>query len=172
MKNTDPPDSNSHKQNLTPELLRFIHSMGVYFESYGIARIGGLILGLLMVAHEPLSAEEIATTLKVSRASVSTNFRILLTSGLAEKVMLHGDRTSYYAFPTTAWELAIQVSTQSVIALKRLAEQGLQAVDAGDSVQTRLQQTIEFCDMQVEYNQKMIVEWRARHASPARQPVY
>ena len=162
MKNIDPPDSNGHKPKLSPDLLKFIHSMGVYFESYGISRIGGLMLGLLMVAHEPLSAEEIATTLKVSRASVSTNFPILLTSGLAEKVALHGDRTTYYAFPATAWELAIQVSIQSVVTLRRLAEQGLQALRAGDSARTRLQRTIEFCDLQIEYNQKMITEWRDR----------
>jgi DNA-binding transcriptional regulator GbsR (MarR family) len=168
MKNTDPPHSNSHKLKLTPDLLKFIHSMGVYFESYGISRIGGLILGLLMVAHEPLSAEEIASILKVSRASVSTNFPILLTSGLAEKVAMHGDRTTYYGFPATAWELAIQVSIQSVITLRRLAEQGLTALRAGDSARTRLQKTIEFCDMQIEYNQKMIDDWRARQRKPVK----
>ncbi len=194
MKNTDPPDSNSHKSKrsedpaqgganrisrengagpkLTPDLLKFIQSMGVYFESYGISRIGGLILGLLMVAHEPLSAEDIASILKVSRASISTNFRILLTSGLAEKVTLHGDRTSYYAFPATAWELAMQVNIQSVTILRRLAEQGLTALRVGDSARTRLQKTIEFCDLQVEYHQKMIAEWRIRYGQQQRLAVH
>ena len=69
MKIADP----SHRDktlNLSPELIRFIEGMGMYFENQGIPRIGGRILGLLMVAHEPLSADAIARILKVSRASI------------------------------------------------------------------------------------------------------
>jgi len=43
MKNTDPPNQNKFKK-LSPELARFIESMGMYFESQGIPRIGGRIL--------------------------------------------------------------------------------------------------------------------------------
>src|SRR5271157_5308726 len=98
MKNSNHPAKNKFKK-LSPELINFIESMGRYFESYGIPRIGGRILGLLLVTHEPLSAEDIATILKVSRGSVSTNFQLLLTSALAEKVTFQGDRTTYFAFP-------------------------------------------------------------------------
>ena len=66
----------------------------MYFESYGIPRIGGRILGLLLVADEPLSADSIASVLRVSCASVSTNFKLLLTSSLAEKVTFAGDRAN------------------------------------------------------------------------------
>ena len=57
MKNTDPP--NKFKK-LSPDLIRFVESMGLYFESSGIPRIGGRILGALMIAHDPLSADDIA----------------------------------------------------------------------------------------------------------------
>src|SRR5512140_993717 len=101
MKNTDPPHRTRHNGNtagikLTPELNRFIQHMGAYFEGSGVPRIGGLILGLLIVAHEPLSAEEIASILKISRASVSTNFRILSAAGLAERFTSHDDHVTYY----------------------------------------------------------------------------
>ncbi len=142
--------------------------MGLYFESYGISRIGGLMLGLLMVAHDPLSAEEIASILKVSRASVSTNFPILLTSGLAAKISLHGDRTTYYVFPETVWLQAMQVGIQSVIQLKELAQQGLQALSRKDSVRSRLERTIEYADLQAEYLEKMMADWRGRQQQSVR----
>ncbi len=74
-----PPSSDSVAKipRLTPELSRFIEGMGMYFENQGIPRIGGRMLGLLMIAHRPLSAEDLARILKVSRASLSTNFRSL-----------------------------------------------------------------------------------------------
>lgn len=166
MKNTVPPDRSSRKPKLNPELHRFIQSMGVYFESYGISRIGGQMLGLLMIAHEPLSAENIAIALKVSRASVSTNFPLLITSGLAEKVTLHGDRATYYAFPSTSWEPAIQLNIQAAVTLRRLAEQGLQALSGTDAARARLEQTLEFCDLLTDYCQRMLTEWRNRTAHP------
>ena len=99
MKKTSSPSD--RLKELNPELIRFIENMGMYFESYGIPRIGGRILGLLLIAPEPLAAERIASTLKASRASISTNIRVLLTSGLAEKITFPGDRTTYFIFPET-----------------------------------------------------------------------
>ena len=117
MKKNRPPRPDKFKKP-NSELTHFIESMGRYFESYGIPRIGGKILGLLLVAHEPLSAEDIASILKVSRGSISTNFRLLLTSALAEKVTFPGDRTTYFVFPATAWEKAMMVEIEGIAFFK------------------------------------------------------
>jgi DNA-binding transcriptional regulator GbsR (MarR family) len=159
MKNTGPP--NKFKK-LSPELSRFIENMGMYFESYGIPRIGGRILGLLMVAHEPLSAENISSILKVSRASISTNFRVLLTSGLAEKVTFPGDRTTYFAFPEIAWEKVMSVEIEAISAMKKIAQQGLNALSSEDSAYNRMQGMINWADFLVEVYKNALVEWRAR----------
>jgi len=163
MKNTDPPHQNKFKK-LSPELTHFIESMGRYFESYGIPRIGGRILGLLLVAHEPLSAEEIASILKVSRGSVSTNFRLLLTSALAEKVTFPGDRTTYFIFPAAAWEKAMTVELDGIAFLKKLAQQGLTALPTGDPARNRLQKTIEWTDLIHNVYQKALTQWRTTSA--------
>ncbi len=147
---------------LDPELVHFMESMGMYFESYGIPRIGGRILGLLLIAHEPLSAERIASILKVSRASISTNFRILLTSGLAEKVAYPGDRTTYYIFPETGLEKTLLVEIQGISALKRLVQQGLRALPAGDPARSRMQEMTDWADFLVKLYHKALVEWQAR----------
>ena len=164
MKNTDPPHRNKFKK-LSPELTHFIESMGRYFESFGIPRIGGRILGVLLIAHEPLSAEEIASILKVSRGSLSTNFRLLLTSALAEKVTFPGDRTTYYAFPVAAWEKAMVVELEGIAFLKKLAQQGLTALPPGDPARNRLEKTIEWTDLIHNVYQNALTQWRARQQS-------
>ncbi len=50
-----PKDPAKKIPELTPPLHRFIEGMGLYFENQGIPRIGGRMLGLLMIAHWPLS---------------------------------------------------------------------------------------------------------------------
>ncbi len=161
MKNTDPPHRNKFKKP-SPELTHFIENMGRYFESFGIPRIGGRILGVLLIAHEPLSAEEIASILKVSRGSLSTNFRLLLTSALAEKVTFPGDRTTYYAFPAAAWEKAMVVELEGIAFLKKLAQQGLTALPFGDPARNRLEKTIEWTDLIHNVYQDALTQWRAR----------
>ena len=149
-------------QKLTPELNKFIESLGRYFESYGIPRIGGRILGLLLIAHEPLSAEAISAILKVSRASVSTNFRLLSLVGLAEKVSFPADRTTYYIFPEAGFEKTVTVEIQSLADIKRLAEQGLNALPSGDSARGRMEMLIQWSDFLSQVWQNALIEWRQR----------
>jgi len=160
MKTTSSPPDKFKK--LSPELARFIESLGMYFESYGIPRIGGRILGLLLVAHEPLSAERIASILKVSRASISTNFRVLLTSGLAEKVTFPGDRTTYFVFPESGLEKTLLVEIQGIIALKRLVQQGLNALPTDDSARDRMQEMVDWTDFLLKLYQKALLDWQQR----------
>ncbi|MCG8352640.1 MAG: MarR family transcriptional regulator, partial [Chloroflexales bacterium] len=99
---------------LTAEVSHFIENMGLYYENQGVPRIGGRILGLLLMTVQQLSAEHIAATLAVSRSSVSTNIRLLLASGLVEKVAFPGDRRDYYRFAPSAWERAIMLRMENV----------------------------------------------------------
>ena len=159
-KNTSAPVDKFKK--LDPELVRFMESMGMYFESYGIPRIGGRILGLLLIAHEPLSADRIASILKVSRASISTNFRVLLTSGLAEKVTFPGDRTTYFVFPESGLEKTLLVEIQGINALKRLVQQGLNALPTDDSARDRMQEMVDWTDFLMKLYQKALLDWQQR----------
>ena len=155
-----PPDK---FRKLSPELTRFIESMGLYFEAQGVPRIGGRILGLLLLAHEPLSAEDLGDILRVSRASISTNIRLLTSSGLVERTSILHDRTTYFAFSETAWEQAMQVGVQKSNALKGLVQQGLAALPEGDAAKDRLHRTIQWADLFVEFYQDLHAEWRRRY---------
>jgi len=184
MKNADPPNTNGHKASrsrnakrpatalkLTPELHRFIQRMGGYFESSGVPPIGGRILGLLMIAHEPLSAEAIASMLNVSRASISTNFRVLAAAGLAERYTSHADRTTYYVFPDTAWEQAMVLGARRAQSFKRIVQEGLTAMPEKDAARWHLMRGTEYADLVIEFFQRQIDEWRTHHQQPARIPI-
>ena len=177
MKNTDPPRANGHRSKrastaaarlkLTPQLHRFIQQMGGYFENSGVPPIGGRILGLLMIAHEPLSAEDIASILNVSRASISTNFRVLAAAGLAERFTSHADRTTYYSFPDTAWEQALVLGARRAQVFKRIVEDGLAAMPESDSARWHLLRGVEYADQCIEFFQRQIEEWRTLHQKAA-----
>lgn len=165
MKNADPPHQDYKAIKLTPELRKFIENVGMYFENSGIPRIGGRILGLLMIAHEPLSAEDIQSILKVSRGSVSTNMRMLVGSGLAEKVSPLGNRTSFFIYPDSALERRTEIGIQTSVNFKKLSEQGLAALPPQDVARRRFEDTIEWSDVLIETFQKALVEWNERHRS-------
>ncbi len=177
MKNTDPPHRSNHRParrgrskpavRLTPELQRFIQHMGGYFEGSGVPRIGGLILGLLIVAHEPLSAEQIAAVLKISRASISTNYRVLAAAGLAERFTSHADRNTYYTFPASAWEQILHMGTQRTMVFKRIIQEGLAAVPEQDIAHQRLELADDLSNSLLDLYRKVLEDWQVRYYSPA-----
>jgi DNA-binding transcriptional regulator GbsR (MarR family) len=77
----------------------FIERMGLALESDGLPRIAGRIFGLLLVSEDALSLDEIATGLGVSKASVSTNARLLEQRGVLERMSRPADRRDYYRVP-------------------------------------------------------------------------
>lgn len=118
-------DAPSHPTNLdlNPDLWQFIENIARYYEGFGIPRIGGRMFALLLVASNPLSAEQIAELLKASRSSISTNVRGLVANGWVEKVTVLGDRTEYYRFSPTAWDRVIERRRQAFAPLIAMVNQ-------------------------------------------------
>lgn len=90
MDNQTSPNGNGNPDS------RFIEKVGQHFESEGMSRIGGRILGYMLLQRDPRSLDEIADALHVSKASISSNTRFLEGYGLLERVTLPGDRRDYY----------------------------------------------------------------------------
>lgn len=75
---------------------RFIERMGLAAEEDRLPRIAGRIWGLLVLEGGPLSIDDIAEKLSVSRASVSTNARRLESLHILAKAAKPGDRRDYF----------------------------------------------------------------------------
>ena len=141
---------------------RFIEGMGVYFENEGVPRIGGRILGLLLATPGPLSAGELASRLKVSRASISTNIRMLTATGLVEKIAFLDRRQTHYSMANDVWGKAIVGGREKVLAFRGLAEQGLAALPDGSEARPRLEEMVEWSTMMSEVYERVLAEWQKR----------
>jgi DNA-binding transcriptional regulator GbsR (MarR family) len=75
---------------------KFIEQMGRMMQADGGPRIAGRIFGLLLIENRAMSLQDIAVALGASRASASTNARLLASSGLVRLVSRPGDRQDYY----------------------------------------------------------------------------
>jgi DNA-binding transcriptional regulator GbsR (MarR family) len=62
-----------------------------------INKVGGQIYALLFLSDEPLSLDEIAKRLSVSKSNVSVNIRFLEEYDLVKQVWIRGSRKDYYA---------------------------------------------------------------------------
>lgn len=150
---------------LDPGAQQFVEGMGLYFERLGIPRIGGRILGLLMLAERPLTLDEMAHALKVSRASVSTNARMSVAVGMVEHVSLPGDRRDYYSFSPNAWTRRIEAALPLFDLLGRLAEQGLATLDPENTTgRMRLETAIDFCDFYRRETEMSAARWKGHLA--------
>lgn len=87
----------------------FIDTIGEASERYGLTRVAGLLEGLLFLAREPLSLDDMAERLEVSKASVSTNIRLLERWKGVRKVFNRGDRKNYYQLRGSLWEIETEI---------------------------------------------------------------
>ena len=81
---------------MDPETSRFTDRLAVLFENDGQPPIAGRIFGLLLLSDDALSLDELAEDLGVSKASASTNARLLAQLGVVEQVRRPGSRRDYY----------------------------------------------------------------------------
>ncbi|HEU4561586.1 MAG TPA: MarR family transcriptional regulator [Longimicrobium sp.] len=75
---------------------QFIEQFARLLEQEGGPRIAGRISALLLLTPDALPLDEIAERLQASKASISTNARLLEQWGLVERVSHPGDRRDYY----------------------------------------------------------------------------
>ena len=146
---------------LNEKELAFIEKNGQHYKNtYGIARIGGRILGLLMIKARPITIEEIGTTLGVSHGSISTNLRVLTLMGLVEKVTLPSARCDYYQFSPDAWEEILNKRLKCILELRDLAYGALADLDAEGVVCQRFENMATWTDIADEKYHEMLEEWK------------
>jgi DNA-binding transcriptional regulator GbsR (MarR family) len=89
---------------------QFVERMGLHMEAEGLPRSAGRIFAHLLLAENACSLDELADTLQVSKASVSTNARLLEQCGVRERTCEPGDRRDFYRMRPDAWEQMLLVA--------------------------------------------------------------
>src|SRR5690606_5631913 len=101
----------------------FIERMGLLIErEAGFSRIAGRMLGFFLLDGTPRTLDELAEMLQISKASASTNARILEQIGLLERFRTFGDRRDYYRIGDSPWENLFEVARRRNEAVLNLLE--------------------------------------------------
>jgi DNA-binding transcriptional ArsR family regulator len=127
-------------------LLLWVERVATFFsERYGLPPITGRILGWLMICDPPeQSAADIAGSIGASRASLTTNMRLLTGGGLVHRLTRPGGRTAYYRIDDDAWEKVIRSRVESMMAFGKIADEGISLVGRTGARATRIRAAREF----------------------------
>ncbi len=148
----------------------FIEDAGLLFEESGHPRMAGRILGCLLISDPPyLSAPELADSLQASKGSLSTMTRLLMQSGLIERVAVPGDRRDYFRIKSGAWTQLVRQETNEFSALRQLTERGLGLLEGQNSeIKERLEEARDlFAYLEREYP-NLIEKWESEHGKGPR----
>lgn len=106
---------------------------------FGFSEVMGRLYGTLLLSPEPMSLDDLAEGLRISKGSVSMNMRSIERWGMAKEVWVRGERKKYYKAESDFWivirnvlsgremrevQLAVEVLSDSVAKL-RAAEDDL-----------------------------------------------
>ncbi len=91
-----------------------INVIGEKAEKFGFSRIAGQLEGLLIFSNHPMSLDEMAARLEVSKGSVSTNIRILERWKIVKKVYHRGARKNFYEIRGSIWEIETEIMSTIV----------------------------------------------------------
>ena len=108
--------------------------------------MAGRIFGWLLICEPPhQSSEELAQVVGASKGSISSMTRLLIQSGVVERMGLPGKRGTYYRLKPESWSELVRSRLNNLTALRQLAQQGL-ALMAGKEpeLQKRLQELRDF----------------------------
>jgi len=94
---------------LTPMIESFILHFGEMGSRWGFNRTVGQMYGLIVLSDTPLSANDIADALSISRGNVSMGIKELQSWRLLQIKHLPGDRKEYYTAAGSILEMARRV---------------------------------------------------------------
>jgi DNA-binding transcriptional regulator GbsR (MarR family) len=141
---------------------RFTEAMGRFYEESGVPRIGGRMLALLITAEQPLSAEQFAERLHVSRSSISANLKLLLARGSVEPFTIPGNRLTYYSFSWATWEQRILLILQSFSRMEGILRTVMEELGPDDSARERLVEYEHWVRFFIESYEGMRKNWPKR----------
>jgi DNA-binding transcriptional regulator GbsR (MarR family) len=83
----------------------FVDLWGQMANHWGINRTTSQIHALLMISHEPLTAEQIMDELQISRGNASMNLRDLINWGIVRRTSIPGDRRDFFTTEADIWSM-------------------------------------------------------------------
>lgn len=148
---------------LHPSVTAFVERFALLMEEEGFPRIAGRIVGLLIVRGEPMSFDELAATLQISRGSVSTNTRLLEERGIIRRVSRLGERKDLFEIGRDAHMRTLETMLRRQQRMRDLAAESRREMPASESrARTSLKEMEEFFSVIAGTTEKVLEKLRKR----------
>ena len=142
----------------------FIEDFGEGYRSFGLSRLMGHIVGLLLYEEGPLSLDQIVDKLQVSKGPVSQITRRLSESGLIRKVWVPGSRRDHYqaeqeifsrAFTRQAdlFGMNLELSRKYLEMCREMGD------EAPDNFRRRIEEMYRFYELMNRHFRAFLDEW-------------
>lgn len=144
-----------------PNQTDFIEKFCMVAEQDGFPRIAGRLMGFLMLNEGPYTLDELADELQISKASASTNARLLEQHGMIARVLRPGDRRDFYQLADDHWERMFDVARKRLQKFHDVLEQTVQELPAKQSYgRKKLKEAQRFHAFILKDFEDRIQEWR------------
>lgn len=148
----------------------FVQDFGESYQVFGLSRLMGQIVGLLLSEEGPCSLTEITESLGVSKGPVSQITRRLADNDLIERVPVHGSRRDHYAAVDDIFGQAYTNLASKQAKNLALAHKYQDQLDAADAARAevpgyfrhRVQEMTAFYELMLEYQEAFKLEWSRR----------
>jgi DNA-binding transcriptional regulator GbsR (MarR family) len=90
---------------LTPVMKKIILHWGEMGSSWGINRTVAQIYALLYLSPDPLTADDVSSSLAIARSTVSTGLHELQSWGVVKVLHALGDRRDHFTTMNDIWEI-------------------------------------------------------------------
>ena len=92
-------------ENLAAVNASTVEGLGLLARFFGFSEVMGRLYGTLLMNPEPLSLDELAEYLQISKGSVSMNMRSIERWGMAKEVWMKGERRKFYTAESDMWQV-------------------------------------------------------------------
>ena len=143
----------------------FIQDFGEAYHMFGLPRLMGRIVGLLLHADSPLSLDSITEQLNVSKGPVSQIIKRLRDHNQVKRVWVPGDRKDYYSADENIFENSFthhmrMMEHNLIIAKKYHQLVKSNKYNGSDAFKNNINEMELFFEkVQLHYNQ-IIEDWR------------
>ncbi|MGH7505471.1 MAG: GbsR/MarR family transcriptional regulator [Longimicrobiales bacterium] len=145
----------------------FIERIGLKFETDGMPRTSGRMVGLLLLSADDRSLDELAELLQVSKGSISSNARLLERMGAVERVSHPGDRRDYYRTSEDMHARVLDLWIRQLRDLRDLMVDALKTPPARhEKVRKRLEGKAECFTHMIDELKSARERWRTRSVEP------
>ncbi|QMV73394.1 hypothetical protein HS961_11435 [Comamonas piscis] len=153
----------------------FIERNAIQAETSGLPRIAGRLIGIFLLDGGPISFAELAERMQASRASVSTNTRLLERLGIIERVAMRGERQDFFSLRANPFLIVLEQSIADCRRFTSYVDELLAASPLPAEASARLLQAQDFHQVTAQTLQELLAKLAQRpkqavHVVQAPQP--